>query len=306
MRIPHRLVSAIVFALALLVPLLGSGFAAHAQQILVMVNGTPITSYDVLQRQRLLQLIDKKSLSAKDALQELIDDRLKIQQARKIQSDLEQKDIDRMYASVAERSGRTTAQLTQGLAQAGLDAQAFKTKLAADYVWSQYVRSRAGNVTIRDADVVAALQQRGQTTLVATEYALRPIIFVVPRKANTYGARLQEANALRAKFNGCDAGIEMVKGLKEVVVRQQVLRLSSDMPPNLQKILDQTAVGRLTPPEVSQAGVETFAVCDKREVRGESSQKREIKDQLSSKEFTAESKKLLDELRKSALIQYRR
>ncbi|WP_454918574.1 peptidylprolyl isomerase [Xanthobacter sediminis] len=305
MRIPPRLASALVFALSLLIPLLGSGSAARAQQVVAMVNGEPVTSYDVTQRQRLHQLIDKKSLSAKEALQEVVDDRLKIQQARKLQSDLEQKDIDRMYASVAERSGRTAEQLTQGLAQAGLDAQAFKTKLAADYVWSQYVRSRSGNVTIRDADVVAALQQRGQTTLISTEYTLRPIIFVVPRTANNYGARLQEANALRGRFNGCEAGLEMVKGLKEVVVRPQVLRLSSEMPPNLQKILDQTAVGRLTPPEVSQAGVETFAVCDKREVRGESSQKREIKDELSTKQFTAESTKLLDELRKSALIQYR-
>lgn len=306
MRISPRLVSAIVFAFALLAPLLGSSWSARAQQILVMVNGDPITSYDVSQRQRLQMLIEKKSISAKQALDDLIDDRLKIQQARKIQTDLEQKDIDRMYASVAERSGRTPEQLTQGLAQSGLDAQAFKTKLAADYVWSQYVRSRSGNVTIRDADVVAALQQRGQTTLISTEYALRPIIFVVPRNANNYAARLQEANALRGRFNGCEAGLQMVKGLKEVVVRPQVLRLSSDIPPNLQKILDQTAVGRLTPPEVSQAGVETFAVCDKREVRGESAQKREIKDELSSKQFSAESKKLLADLRKAALIQYRR
>ncbi|MFG1401452.1 peptidylprolyl isomerase family protein [Xanthobacter sediminis] len=305
MNTPHRLAPAIIFALSLLIPFLGSGLAARAQQIVVMVNGEPITSYDVSQRQRLHQLIDKKSLSAKEALQELIDDRIKIQQARKLQSDLEQKDIDRMYASVAERSGRTTEQLTQGLAQAGLDAQAFKTKLAADYIWGQYVRSRSGNVTIRDADVAAALQQRGQTTLVSTEYALRPIIFVVPRKANNHGARLQEANALRARFNGCEAGLEAAKSLKEVVVRPQVLRLSSEMPPNLQKILDQTPVGRLTPPEVSQSGVETFAVCDKREVRGESSQKREIKDELSTKQFTAESKKLMDDLRKGALIQYR-
>ncbi|MFG1296358.1 MULTISPECIES: peptidylprolyl isomerase [Xanthobacter] len=306
MRIPPRLASAIVFAFSLLAAVLGSGLSARAQQIVVMVNGEPITSYDVTQRQRLHSLLDKKSISAKEALQEVIDDRLKIQQARKLQSDIEQKDIDRMYASVAERSGRTPEQLTQGLAQAGLDAQAFKTKLAADYIWSQYVRSRSGNVMIRDADIAAALQRRGETSLVSTEYVLYPIIFVVPRNSNNYGARLQEANAFRSRFNGCESGLAAAKSLREVVVRPQVLRLSSDMPPNLQKILDQTAVGKLTPPEVSQSGVETFAVCDKRQVRGESSQKREIKDELSNKQFNSASKKLLDELRKSALIQYRR
>jgi len=305
MRIPSRLASALLFALTLLAPFVLTGTAARAQQIVAMVNGEPITSYDVAQRQRLSELIDRKQISAKDALQDLVDDHLKVQQARRLQYELEKSDIDRMFAGVAERSGRTAEQLSAGLAQAGLSAQTFKTKIATDYVWNQYVRSRSGNVLIRDADVAAALQQRGQTRLVSTEYVLRPIIFVVPRNANTYGSRLAEANALRARFNGCDEGLAMVKGLKEVVVRPQVLRLSADLPPAQQKILDQTAVGRLTPPEVSQAGVETFAVCDKREVRGESSQKREIKDELSSKQFAAESKKLLGELRRSALIQYR-
>lgn len=305
MRIPPRLAPAFAFALALLLPLLAASAPAFAQQIVVLVNGAPITSYDVSQRQRLSQLVDRKSISAKEALEDLIDDQLKVQQASKLQTDLEKKDIDRLYASVAERSGRTPDQLTAGLAQAGLNAQSFKTKLAADYVWSQYVRSRSGDVNIRDADLAAVLQQRGYTTLISTEYVLRPIIFVVPRNANTYGSRLQEANALRGRFTSCESGIPMAKSLREVVVRSQVLRLSSDLPANQRKILDGTPVGRLTPPEVSQAGVETFAVCDKREVRGESAQKREIKDELSNKQFTAASKKLLDELRRSALIQYR-
>jgi len=293
----------LVLALAMLG---GMATAGSAQQIVVMVNGDPVTSYDVVQRQRLNQIIYRKTIGPKEALDELIDDRIKIQQARRMTSDLEEKDIDRMYASMAERSGRTADQLTQGLAQAGLDARAFKQKLAADQIWSQYVRSRSGNVIIRDVDVVAALRERGTTQMVATEYILRPIIFVVPRNGGNHGARLAEANALRARFTSCDSGIEAAKGLKEVVVRPQVSRISSEMPAALRSVLDKTEVGRLTPPEVTQTGVETFAICDKREVRGESAQKREIKDELSNSQFAAESKKLLNELRKQALIQYRR
>lgn len=305
MRISSRLAPILVFALALLIPLFAAPGTAHAQKVVVMVNGDPLTSYDVAQRQRLHQLLDRKSITPKQALEELIDDRLKLQQVRYLKTSIDQNDADRLFANVAERSGRTPEQLKAGLAQGGLDAETFKTKLAADYVWGQYVRSRAGSVTIRDADVIAALQKRGETTLTATEYVLRPIIFVVPRNSNGHGARLSEANSVRARFNGCEAGLQMLKGLKEVVVRPQVLRLSSDMPPALQKVFEQTGVGRLTPPEVSQSGVETFAVCDKRQVRGESAQKREIKDELSTKQFNTVSAQLLAELRKAALIQYR-
>ncbi len=285
--------------------IMGAASPAQAQRIVVMVNGEPVTSYDIGQRQRLYQLLERKNISEKESLEELINDRIKMQQARRLQNDLDDKDIDKMYSGVAERSGRTAEQLTAGLAQSGLDAKTFKQKLAADYVWSQYVRARSGSATVRDADVVAALQRRGTTAQPATEYALRPIVFVVPRVGGNHSARLSEANALRARFTSCDAGIEMAKGLKEVVVRPQVLRLSSDMPPALRQILDKTEVGRLTPPEVTQTGIETFAICDKRPVRGESAQKREIKDELTTTQFAAESKKLLDELRKSSLIQYR-
>lgn len=278
---------------------------AAAQKIVVMVNGDPITSYDITQMQRLSQLIDRKSISSKQALDDLIDERIKMQQAKRMQMSMDQKDIDRLYASIAQRSGRTPEQLTAGFAQAGLNARTFKNKLMADYVWGQYVRSRSGAVTIRDSDIAAALQRRGATQLVATEYTLRPIVFVVPRNSNAYGARLKEANALRSRFTDCTSGEALVKEMKEVVMRQQVLRLSSDIPAAMAKILDNTPVGHLTPPEVSQSGVETFAVCAKNQVRGESSEKREIKDELSNAQFDAESKKMLEELRKSSLIEYR-
>lgn len=281
------------------------GAPAHAQQILVMVNGDPITTYDVSQMQKLHQLVERKTLSQKDTVEELIEERLKIQQSRRLIVDVDDKDVDRMFANVAQRTGRTPEQLAAGLAQAGLDVKTFKNKLRADYIWGAYVRSKSGAANIREQDVNAALQRAGDTTLISTEYTLRPIIFVVPRRSNLHQSRLQEANAFRNRFTDCEAGVESAKGLKEVVVRPPILRLSSDMPAQVRQIFDKTEVGRLTPPEVSQTGVEMFAVCAKKEVRGESSKKREIKDQLTSKTFEAESKKMMADLRKSALIQYR-
>ncbi len=297
----RRLCLLIVAAVALMAP--GTAMA----QILVMVSGQPITSNDVSQRIKLHQLIERKAPSQKEVLEELIDERIKIQQAARFTIEADDKEVDRMYAGVAERSGRTAEQLTAGFAQSGLNAQTFKDKLRADYVWNQYVRARAPAVNVRDQDVVAALNQKGDDnrTFVATEYTLRPIVLVVPRDSNNLGARMQEANALRAKFNGCDDGLLLVKGMKETVVRTPVSRLSSEMTEAMRQILDKTEVGRLTPPEASQSGVEIFAVCGKREVKGESSKKRDVKDQLTNAQFQSESKRLLAELRKSALIQYR-
>ncbi|MEP9376923.1 SurA N-terminal domain-containing protein [Aquabacter sp. CN5-332] len=292
--------------LGLLIALVGAwGSSAEAQQILVMVNGRPITSYDVAQRQKLHVLIGDKQPGAKETLEELIDERIKVQTASRLGIEVDDEELDKLFANVASRSGRTAEQLTAGFAQQGLDARTFKSKLRADNVWQQYVRAKAPTINVRDTDVIAALNTKGNADLVSTEYKLYPIIFVVPRGSSNYGGRLAEANAFKAKFTDCDAGLESAKGLKEVVVRSPVLRLSSDMPAALQAVLNKTDVGRLTPPEVTQSGVEIFAVCGKTPVKGESSQKRDIKEQLASTQFVAESKKLLADLRKSALIVYR-
>lgn len=296
----RRLCLLIAATVAVLAP------AAAMAQVLVMVAGQPITSNDVNQRIKLHQLIERKAPSSKEVLEELIDERIKIQQAARFTITVDDDEVDRMFSGVAERSGRTAAQLTAGFAQSGLNAQTFKDKLRADYVWNQYVRARAPVVNVRDSDVVAALNQKdGPQAFVATEYTLRPIVLVVPRNGSNLSARMQEANALRAKFNGCDDGMALVKSMKETVMRSPVSRLSSEMTEPMRQILDKTEVGRLTPPEASQSGVELFAVCAKREVKGESSKKRDVKDQLVSSQFQAESKKLLAELRKTTLIQYR-
>lgn len=279
---------------------------AALAQVLVMVSGQPITSNDVAQRMKLHQLIERKSPGQKEVLEELIDERIKIMQAARFSIEADKDEVNRMFASVAERSGRTADQLTAGFAQQGLKAQTFKDKLQADYVWGQYVRARSPTVNIRDSDVFAALNQQGQTQMVATEYTLRPIVLVVPGNSNAYGARMAEANALRNRFNGCDEGLAMVKGMKETVVRSPVSRLSSEIPEKMRTILDKTDVGRLTPPEVSQSGVEIFAVCAKREVKGESSKKRDVKDEMANAQFQEQSKRMLAELRKTMLIQYTR
>jgi len=98
----------LLLAAALLLPALVVGSPARAQQVVVVVNGDPVTSYDVSQRQLLHSIIERKPISAKEALEELIEERIKIQQANRLKLDVDQKDVDRLFASIAERSGLIT------------------------------------------------------------------------------------------------------------------------------------------------------------------------------------------------------
>ena len=48
-----------------------------------------------------------------------------------------------------------------------------------------------------------------------------------------------------------------------------------------------------------------FALCDKKESATDSPAKREVREQIFTKRFEAESKKYLEEIRKQAMIEYK-
>jgi len=304
-------IASLLLACALAVPALVFPHSAFAQQILVMVQGSPITSFDVSQRIKLAQLTERRALNSKQALDELVDERLKVFTAERYGITMDTADLNKMYASMGARTGRTPEQLTQGLAQAGIEARLLKDKMRADNVWNNYVRGRfSSTTTVRDGDIFAALGAKGEDATKAqrtTEYTIRQIVLVVSRTAPpaTRSQRMAEAGALRKNFTDCEAGTATARAMRETVVRDPVIRTSADMSAPLRKLMDETPIGQMTPPEVTQAGIEMVAICNRREVVGESAQKREIRNELQTKQFDDLSRRLLSEARKSAMIVYR-
>jgi len=89
-------------------------------------------------------------------------------------------------------------------------------------------------------------------------------------------------------------------------VREQVVRSSADIPPELRKVLDGIEIGRLTAPEVTKLGIEMFAICAKKESSADNSLgKRKARESLMSQRFEQRSKQYLKDIRKSAMIEYK-
>ena len=118
--------------------------------------------------------------------------------------------------------------------------------------------------------------------------------------------RRREAEALRGRFQNCEEGIPFARALKEVAVRDQVVRSSADLPVELRKILESIEVGRLTAPEVTKFGIEVFAVCAKKESSADNTPgKRQARESVFAERFEQKSKQYLQEIRRSAMIEYR-
>ena len=93
---------------------LGSSSPACAQ-VVVMVNGEPITNFDIEQRSKLLMLSTHKPPDRKDVINELIDEKVKLREGKKFSIDPSASDVDQSYNAMAGRMRISPDALTKSL-----------------------------------------------------------------------------------------------------------------------------------------------------------------------------------------------
>lgn len=300
---------------ALVAALATAAFAALAApaparaQVVVIANGSPITELDVAQRSKLIATSTRKTPSRQEVINELIDDRLKIAKAKYYGLDVGDKEVDNAYENMAQRQRLSPAQFGQMLERSGISPSALKARLKAQIIWAQLVRGRFGStLQIGDADVANAMRTSNQQESVAGYvYTLYPITVVIASGSppGVADAKRREAENLRGRFTSCDSGIRLARGLRDVAVREPVTRNSADLPEQLRDVLAKLEIGRLSTPEPTPQGWQMFALCNKRESTADSPAKKEMRDKLYNERYEAESKKFLEDIRKSAMIEYK-
>ena len=85
----------------------------QAQSVAVMVNGEPITNYDIEQRSKLNFLTTRKQMPRQEVIDELINEKVKIKEAKKFGVDPSASDIDQSFAGMSSRMRITADQLTK-------------------------------------------------------------------------------------------------------------------------------------------------------------------------------------------------
>jgi peptidyl-prolyl cis-trans isomerase SurA len=280
-----------------------------AAQVVVIANGSPITEYDIQQRMK-LDASAHKTVTRQQIIDDLIDDRLKISKAKVYGLEVDDNEVSRAFEGMATRQHITVQQFSQVLERAGISPNTVKARIRAEMTWQQLIRGKFGSsLQVGESDIANALKARNEseTSAVGYVYTLYPVTIVVPRGSSeaTISAKRGIADNLRVRFVSCNEGLAMARSLRDVAVREPITRSSADLTPQLREILGNIEVGHLTAPEVTAQGLQMFAVCNKKETTAESPLKREVREQLFTKRFDSESKKFLEEIRKSAMIEYK-
>jgi peptidyl-prolyl cis-trans isomerase SurA len=308
-RLLHRLASLVPPCAIALALLIGGGSPLRAQTVAVMVNGEPITNYDIEQRTKLDFLSTHKQPTRQEVIDELIDEKVKIKEAKKYGVDPSSSDIEQSYTAMAGRLRITPEQLTKSLESQGIRSDTLKARLKADMVWTSLVRGRyKESLVVGEKDVAAAAQEGGEKTETeAFEYRMQPIVLIVPRGSapSAIESRRKEAEALRERVQSCEEANAYFKSLQNAAIRETVTKTSADIPGPLRDVLDKTPIGHLTAPEITKQGVEMVALCGRKPTTVDTPKKREIRDKMYAQKYEAKSKSYLQEVRRAAMIEYR-
>ncbi|WP_417623558.1 peptidylprolyl isomerase [Paremcibacter congregatus] len=160
---------------------------SDVQQIVAVVNDSPISLYDLKQRVMLFMISSgqrqysqqEQQYMQQQALQSLVDDKLKIQEADKYKTVISQQEQEQSFASYAQQMRVTSQQLEQQLNQAGINKASMLKQIEASLAWEQVVGGLLmPQVSISDEEIYAILD-RMQHNKGQLEYHPREIFLLV-------------------------------------------------------------------------------------------------------------------------------
>jgi peptidyl-prolyl cis-trans isomerase SurA len=245
----------------------------------------------------------------KQAQEELIEERLKLQEAKRLGIEIGEADVDRIMKNLAEHNKMTEAQFAQHLKNSGIDAHTMRARFKATYAWRDTIRRRFGaqiSITRRDVDRMIAdtANETGEDTV---ELQLQKITLPMPSHIDqsALAKRFAEAEAMRRKFTGCQATANLAKTIPDARFEELKSVKPSGIPEPTRSMLLGAKDGDILPPATAPTGIEVYTVCGRRVSKGDDKQREKAMEELQAREFEIVARRHLRDLRQDAHIEYR-
>jgi len=241
------------------------------------------------------------------AQEELIEERLKVQEAKRLGFEVPDDEIRRVIKGLADRNKMTEEQFAQHLKGLGVDIGTMRERFRAQALWGQVVRRRFQmqvSISNRDIDraISATASEAGEDTV---ELQVQRITLPAPMDQSGLARRFAEADALRQKYSGCKsmAGLAGAAGGAKFEDLKYVKPSTFGEP--TRSMLLSAKDGDVLPPTTAGAGIEIYAVCGRRPIKVDEKEREKAQQELAAKEFEIVAKRHLRDLRQDAHIEYR-
>jgi peptidyl-prolyl cis-trans isomerase SurA len=245
----------------------------------------------------------------KEAKEELIDERLKIQAAKKLGIEVTDADLNTILKSLAERNKMTNEQFAQHMKGMGVDVTTLSERFRAQKAWRDLIAKRYAaqvSVTQRDVDrmISSSAIESGDDT---TELQLQKITLALPSQIDQAALikRYSEAEVLRRKFRNCTTMADLAKSVSEARFTDMKFVKPAAIPEPTRTMLLGAKEGDMLPPATTVSGVEVYALCGRRAVAGNEAARTKALQELQSKELDVLARRHMRNLRQEADIEHR-
>ena len=309
-----KLLSVITVAGAVLV-----ATPTHAQTLfrpVAVVNDSAITGFDLAQRAQILSAQGVSSASAdalrNQALDQLVEDRLKLQAGRKIGIKPSPEIVAAGLEQIAQRSNLSANEFRAMMNAQGVTDQAIDDLAAAEIIWLQVVRARfADRVEPGEAEIDAELALLGQQG--AFEFKIREIGLPSTGQNRTEEETRVLARELYNSLNNGESFAEAVARYSEAPSKERGGELgwisTQRMPPNLLNALRNLQPGGVSTPLQVAGGLSLIKLDDKRATGSTGEADPETRERVRRRLMNVQSARLaeglLQEMRRDALIEVR-
>ena len=260
---------------------------------------------DQLQREGRAAMMPKLK---KEAQEELIDERLKLQEAKRGGIEITDADVRRMMKTLADRNKMTEEQFAQHLKGMGVDIATMNERTRAQAAWREVVRRKFSSqiaITSREVDrmISATASETGADTV---ELQIQKIVLPTPHKLDqaALAKRYAEADGLRQRIGGCNAMGGLAREVNARFDDLKYIKPSAISEPTRSMLLNARD-GDVLPPMTAAGGIEIYAVCGRRSIKADEKEREKAQEELAQKEFEIMAKRQLRDLRQDAHIEYR-
>jgi peptidyl-prolyl cis-trans isomerase SurA len=311
----------ILFALAL------QNFAvAQETRVIATVNDQPVTTFDIDQRIRLLQILGQSGAANRKKIgNDLINDVVKIQEAKLYKFDATEKEIDERLKRVAQGLKTDEVGLAAKLKAQGVSMSAFRDYTAAQMAFGRLLQLKYKEKVEADPGAVdqklAAIKSEinGKIAKVMADPRMQPISVYAIQEVNfpvesgdqqLLQSRAIEANQYVQKFKSCQNVRGPAAGIFNVQIGKKLEADGRKLPAQLKSLFDSKGPNHAFGPMRSSKGIQIVAFCGKRTITPPKPQatlptRQQIENAVLNEKYGKVEEKYVALMRQHAIIEYK-
>jgi peptidyl-prolyl cis-trans isomerase SurA len=243
----------------------------------------------------------------KQAQEELLEEKLKLQEARKVGAEVSEADANKILTDMASRNKLTLEQFSQNLKGQGVDIGTLRSRFVANLAWRNVVQRKfQAQIAVNQKDVDRMIANSADSNEDAVELQIQKITLPLPPKLDqgAMAKGLADADGMRRKFGGCKGTAQLSASAGGKFEDIKYIRPSSVVEPTRSFLLSAKD-GEMLPPQTTAGGIEVYAVCGRRVIKADETKRAKAQDELQSQEFERLAKRHLRDLRQDAHIEIR-